>query len=274
MTSSDYTQMDVMCNHQDNTTSGLRCKIANLDYSQHASSKTSDDICSKCRIGSSFRETGCIHLGGSTFIMGFSADQYLDEVPVMETQDGGCTMYCQLLKSATDVEKCRACPVTGRTVSQEALANTRSLLERLGFGEAERQLRQAQAALHTGQPEECISKAKAALESEFRAVLVKLDTPAPDNSNMPELWKAVRQQRHLWDTSAGRHAQQLSQGLVGVVQGVAGLRNELGPDHGRILAPTVHLSYAELALYSSAALCHFLALRYSESAVSHAGQAE
>jgi hypothetical protein len=254
MTSSDYAPLDVRCNYQDNTTSGLRCRIANLHWSQHASSETRDDICSECKIGSSFRETGCIHLGGWTMIRVYSADQYPDDVPVLESS----TMYCQHLKSATDVEKCRACPVTGRIVSQEALANTRSLLERLGFGEAGRQLRQAQAALHTGQPEECMSKAKAALESELRAVLVKLGTPARDNLDMPGLWKAVRQQRHLWDAPGGRHAQQLSTGLMGVVHGVAGLRNELGSDHGRMLPPTVQQSHAELALYSSAALCHFL----------------
>jgi hypothetical protein len=107
MTSSDYTPPDVRCNYQDNTTSGLRRKIADMKWSKSACDRTTDEICSKCKIGSSFRETGCAHLGGSTFIMLFFTGQWLDGVPVMERRDGGGHMHCRLLRKSGEIRDSR-----------------------------------------------------------------------------------------------------------------------------------------------------------------------
>lgn len=114
-------------------------------------------------------------------------------------------------------------------------------------------------------PPAAVSAAKALLEATVKGVLVELGEPVEETADIPALVKQAHQAlslapRGVAPTATGAEiVVRLLANLAQVPTGLARLRNEYGPDHGRT-RPAVGLypRHAQLAVDAAAAYCRFL----------------
>ncbi len=237
------------------------CEVAEVRTNE-STNRSTDEICHECFIGRVYRELGCSFVGGRTVIIEASfLGRPCPVYQIVESQ-----IYCSKLKRYVEWDYCSRCPIVVRPVIQETIKKLRSLLDRMEFKEAEQRLLEAVERLHAG-PEhysECISRAKASLESCLRTILTKLGKPIEDSADMPTLWKEVRKELAILDMPGDAATKQIAAGLYSVVVGISTMRNELSPDHGRVETSQPLQSQTELVLNCTATLCLFLALRFRE----------
>ncbi len=114
-------------------------------------------------------------------------------------------------------------------------------------------------------PALAISSAKSLVEATCKHVLEELDTSYDDRSDLPVLVRSVQKALKIHPdviapTAKGRKAiiRTLSN-LSQIVDGLAELRNEYGPDHGRTRSTTgIGPRHAHLAVGASQTFCRFL----------------
>lgn len=114
-------------------------------------------------------------------------------------------------------------------------------------------------------PPLAISSAKALVEATSKLVLVELGEPFDEKSDLPALVKAVQKALRLHPESiapTARGRETITRTLSNLSQvtiGVAELRNEYGPDHGRS-RPVSGLGprHAHLAIGAAATFCRFI----------------
>lgn len=181
--------------------------------------------------------------------------------------------------------------VDGHEYTEKALTKVRRVLEHDGYSvDAERRIRPGRAvslrqlpleelrdpaAIHEhlrrlqsssdADPPLAISSAKALVEATCKHVLEELDEDYDDKADIPFLVRTVQKalKVHPDDiapTAKGRETivRTLSN-LSQVVTGLAELRNEYGPDHGRTRASSgIRPRHAHLAVGASQTYCQFL----------------
>jgi hypothetical protein len=174
-------------------------------------------------------------------------------------------LHCRYLKRKVDWDTCYKCPNTHRPVVQEALAEARGLLERLGFKETESGLKEALLALQAGFHADAARKGRSALESCLCTVLQRLGVDFNTKADIGELWQTVKKHPGLWSFPSGEATQQIGSGIISIALGVSTIRSQQTDAHGRAETPETILSQAELAFYSVASLCLFIARRCVEA---------
>lgn len=114
-------------------------------------------------------------------------------------------------------------------------------------------------------PPAAISAAKALVEATCKRVLAQLDQPVDDTMNMQKLTKAAHKALAV-DTASIAPDRPGAEIVVSILSslahipiGLAELRNDYGPDHGR-LAPTIglHQRHADLAVGAAGTYVRFL----------------
>ncbi len=134
----------------------------------------------------------------------------------------------------------------------EHISDATSIVEHLG-------------RLDPGDPPLAISSAKALIEATCKHVLEELGTPYDDKADIPSLVRSVQQTLKvspdtIAPTAKGRETIiRILSNLSQVTVGIAELRNEYGPDHGRTrssggLGPR----HAQLAVGTAHTYCYFL----------------
>jgi len=121
------------------------------------------------------------------------------------------------------------------------------------------------ARLGDTDPPAAVSAAKALVEATVKAVLVELGEPVKETADIPALVKQANKAlrldpRGVAPTATGADiVPRLLANVADVPIGLAQLRNEYGPDHGRTRpAVGLHPRHAQLAVDAAAAYCRFL----------------
>jgi len=87
----------------------------------------------------------------------------------------------------------------------------------------------------------------------------------PDKKQLSDLWKSTRNILQLNVIDPSGAAQNLMNGLTGVMTHLGNLRNALGDAHGKgVFPPAVSESMAELAINTAAVLSTMIVRRFNQ----------
>jgi hypothetical protein len=141
--------------------------------------------------------------------------------------------------------------ILGATLSTPS-RSLEDLIRQGNLGELQKEFNRALANVQADPPA-AITAACAMLETLFKVVIADEGLELPSDLSVLPLWRVV--QRHL-DLDPGKasdpHLRQVLQGLTSSIQGVAGLRSNLGSARGRGPdAPTVEPRHARLAVHAA-----------------------
>lgn len=254
-----YQPLDIRCPHQQKTAKGLECKLTEF-FPGHTTRRTTAEVCRMCPIGRVFRELGCNFVGGRVTIVEIN---FIGS-PHPNYDLINSRIYCMKLQRDVDPDFCFKCPYTTLPIIQETMIEAQSVFNRLGFEETDKLLRQCVEQFHASLYNECISSAKASVESCLRTLLLKLNVKINNRMNLSDLWQLAKKNLALENLSTGEAIKQITSGLTSIIQGISTLRNELGIDHGRVQTPIALQSQAKLALTSATSICLFLVTRFDE----------
>lgn len=153
----------------------------------------------------------------------------------------------------------------GRIVSGSTPALVKLPLEQLRDASAIQEHLDRLDAAADSDPALAISAAKALMEATCKHVLDELAEPYSDRADIPVLVRAVQtalkvHPDQIAPTVKGREIiQRTLSSLYQVTIGVAELRNEYGPDHGRTRSSAgLHPRHAHLAVGAAQTFCRFL----------------
>lgn len=109
-------------------------------------------------------------------------------------------------------------------------------------------------------PPAAITAACAILETLFKVIIADEGLALPSDMSVLPLWRIVQSHLGLEPGKAvDPHVRQVLQGLASTIQGVAGLRSNLGSAHGRGPgAPTVEPRHARLAVHAAHTVVGFV----------------
>lgn len=246
--------VDISCQYQRDTVSGLMCRAANTK-GRGTTSDTTPEVCSECDIGRVQRDLGCMNVGG--------------ELLLARTFDGiGSTspdLWCRLRKRETTFDSCRTCSCIESSTASLIVTTGLDIMDEAGFTNAKQALIEARTTLQQMDYDACIRWSAVAIESVCKSILDQRGKPYPQKEQLTDLFKAVRDELGMAATEGDILMVQVVGSITGSVQQLAGVRNNLGDAHGRgLMTPELYFSYAELALNLSATLVTYLVRRKME----------
>jgi hypothetical protein len=252
-------EIDISCQYQEETDSGLYCKIAELGRGS-LTNQANENVCLKCDIGKIYREIKCPNIGGKPKILGIGL------ISGLHLQYGGGNLWCRKRKRNTAIEACKNCSLIIADTTKAIVEKASGLFDSAGFTDAKEKLNGAYKKINIEQDYDgAIREATVSLESTLTLILEKMGI-TPNDKTVTGLYSEVRTNLKLGDEISAPQLKQVLGSSAGAVSGLGAMRNDLSDAHGKgLITSELYESYAELALNLSATMSTFVIRRYKEA---------
>jgi len=232
----------------------LICRAAR-QTGDKTTNEVSPIICFNCDAGKVYRDVGC--------------DAILPKIRIYPLMGGSSfqveSLFCKIRKRETTLEYCQTCNLVNAETTRHIVSTARGLFQAGNFYSAYTDIEKAREAIRDGNLENAITRSISCLESTMRICHEHLNKPLPDKKQVSDLWKSTRTILSFDEIGKPRAAENLMNGLSGVITQLGGLRNTLGDAHGKgIVPPAVSESIAELALNTASTLSTMIIRRYNQ----------
>lgn len=232
----------------------LVCRAARQS-GERTTNEVNPVICFNCSAGKIFREVGC--------------DAVLPKIRIYPYMGGSSyeieSLFCKIRKRETTLEYCQTCNLVTAETTRQIVSTARGLFQAGRFYSAYTDIEKARESIRDGNFENAVTRSVSCLESTMRICHENLGVLLPDKKQLSDLWKSTRNILQLNVIDPSGAAQNLMNGLTGVMTHLGNLRNTLGDAHGKgVFPPAVSESMAELAINTAAVLSTMIVRRFNQ----------
>ncbi len=156
--------------------------------------------------------------------------------------------------------------ILGATLSTPS-RSVEDLIRQRNLGELQKEFDRALANVESDPPA-AVTAACAILESLFKVIIADEGLTLPSDQSVLPLWRVVQAHLGLQPGNAtDQHVRQILQGLASSLQGIAGLRSNVGSAHGHGPGtPAVEPRHARLAVHAAHTLVVFVLESWTSAA--------
>lgn len=213
-------EVNIECPMQNTGMGTLLCRGA-AGKGSSATSKTTPEICARCKAGRIYREIGC--------------DQWTAAIRLLtpgnaEIHSFGEDILCNRRKRRTTLEYCQTCTLVTAETTRNVSVVTKGLLQAQEFGSAYRHFVKARESLRDADFDGAITNSISMLESAMKHCLNRLGEEY-DGEDVTHLWKSTSRALELGEL-CHESTRSLGNTLTGCITHLGGLRNHRSDAHG------------------------------------------